>query len=225
MLASCRRKSRNTELAGVAAPRPAGRSSSVWPPLRAARNLAYQGFMKTEGNVDVVMELTGQDIMGLALSAPLAEHKTIYTLPMLTIKEDKGTGVVTSVPSDSPDDWAALRDLINKQPLREKYGVTDEMVLPFQPVPIIDIPGYGDLAAVTVVDQLKIQSQNDKDKLAEAKEMVYMKGFYEGVMAVGDHKGKSVQDAKPLIRTQLLADGLVVVYKEPKKMVKCRSVS
>jgi len=69
------------------------------------------------------------------------------------------------------------------------------------------------------VDQLKVQSQNDKDKLAEAKKMVYMKWFYEGVMAVGDHKGKSVQDAK------LLADGLAVVYKEPKKMVKCRSVS
>jgi len=33
-------------------------------------------------------------------------------------QEDKGTGVVTSVPSDSPDDWAALRDLKNKQPFR-----------------------------------------------------------------------------------------------------------
>ena len=36
------------------------------------------------------------------------------------------------------------------------------MVLPFDPVPIIDIPGFGDLSAVTVVDKLKIQSQNDK---------------------------------------------------------------
>ena len=37
--------------------------------------------------------------------------------------------------------------------------------------------------------------QNDRDKLAEAKEMVYLKGFYEGVMLVGDAeiKGKSVQ--------------------------------
>ena len=71
-------------------------SGEVWVcTVRAARNLAYQGFMKTEGSVDIVMELTGQDIMGLALSAPLAEHKTIYTLPMLTIKEDKGTGVLT----------------------------------------------------------------------------------------------------------------------------------
>lgn len=30
---------------------------------------------------------------------------------MLTISMDKGTGVVTSVPSDAPDDYAALRDL------------------------------------------------------------------------------------------------------------------
>ena len=61
---------------------------------------------------------------------------------------------------------------------REKYGITDEMVLPFDPVPIIAIPDFGDLAAVTVVDQLKIQSQNDRDKLAEAKEMVYLKVYY-----------------------------------------------
>ena len=39
----------------------------------------------------------------------------VYTLPMLTIKENKGTGVVTSVPSDSPDDYAALRDLKSKE--------------------------------------------------------------------------------------------------------------
>ena len=62
------------------------------------------------------------DLLGLGLVAPLTSYKVIYTLPMLSIKEDKGTGVVTSVPSDSPDDFAALRDLKNKQPFREKYG-------------------------------------------------------------------------------------------------------
>ena len=53
--------------------------------------------------------------MGVALKAPLTTYDKIYTLPMLTVKENKGTGVVTSVPSDAPDDYAALRDLQNKQ--------------------------------------------------------------------------------------------------------------
>lgn len=46
--------------------------------------------------------------MGLPLSAPNAVHERIYVLPLLTILMNKGTGIVTSVPSDSPDDYTAL---------------------------------------------------------------------------------------------------------------------
>jgi hypothetical protein len=41
-----------------------------------------------------------------------------YCLPLLTISMGKGTGVVTSVPSDAPDDYAALRDLQRKPEVR-----------------------------------------------------------------------------------------------------------
>lgn len=52
--------------------------------------MAYQGMTKEDSKVDVVVELVGQDIMGIKLSPPLSCNKIIYTLPMLTIKEDKG---------------------------------------------------------------------------------------------------------------------------------------
>ncbi|XP_075712647.1 leucine--tRNA ligase, cytoplasmic [Rhinoderma darwinii] len=190
---------------------------------RAARNMSYQGFTKDNGVVPVVKELMGEDLLGAALSAPLTSYKVIFALPMLTIKEEKGTGVVTSVPSDSPDDIAALRDLKKKQALRMKYGIKDEMVLPFEPVPIIDIPGFGNLSAPLICDELKIQSQNDREKLAEAKERVYLKGFYEGVMLVPGFEGQKVQDVKKTIQKMMTDNNEAVVYMEPEKQVISRS--
>lgn len=130
-------------------------------------------------------KLHGQDLIGLKLKAPLTSYEHVYALPMMTITMGKGTGIVTSVPSDAPDDFAALRDLKNKKALREKYNVLDEHVLPYEPIPIIEIPDFGNLSAVKVVEEMKIASQNDKVKLTEAKDKVYLKGFYEGVMLVG----------------------------------------
>lgn len=190
---------------------------------RAALNMSYQGFTPEVGKVTVLVHLQGQDIMGLALESPLTSYKVIYTLPMLTIKEDKGTGVVTSVPSDAPDDFAALRDLKNKEALRHKFGLQDSMVLPFEPLPIIQVPGYGTLSAVAACEELKIQSQNDRDKLQEAKERVYLKGFYEGVLLVGLHKGKKVQEVKKDIQKELLESGQAIMYMEPEKKVMSRS--
>uniref|UniRef100_A0A8W4FL12 leucine--tRNA ligase n=1 Tax=Sus scrofa TaxID=9823 RepID=A0A8W4FL12_PIG len=165
----------------------------------------------------------GKEILGASLSAPLTSYKVIYVLPMLTIKEDKGTGVVTSVPSDSPDDFAAFRDLKKKQALRAKYGIRDDMVLPFEPVPIIEIPGFGKLSAVTLCDELKVQSQNDREKLAEAKEKLYLKGFYDGIMLVDGFEGQKVQDVKKSIRNRMIDTGDAYAYMEPEKQVMSRS--
>ncbi|XP_036096034.1 leucine--tRNA ligase, cytoplasmic isoform X1 [Molossus molossus] len=190
---------------------------------RAARNMSYQGFTKDSGVVPVVKELMGEEILGASLSAPLTSYKVIYVLPMLTIKEDKGTGVVTSVPSDSPDDFAALRDLKKKQALRAKYGIRDDMVLPFEPVPVIEVPGFGNLSAVTICDELKVQSQNDREKLAEAKEKLYLKGFYDGVMLVDGFKGQKVQDVKKTIQKKMIDARDAFIYMEPEKQVMSRS--
>ncbi|CAI7819797.1 unnamed protein product, partial [Closterium sp. NIES-53] len=159
----------------------------------------------------------------LPIKAPLTPNPVIYALPMLTILTDKGTGVVTSVPSDAPDDYMALQDLKSKPALRAKFNVKDEWVLPFEVIPIINIPEFGDAAAVKVCQDLKIQSQNDKEKLAEAKRLTYLKGFTDGVMLVGELKGTKVQDAKPQIKKLLVERGEAVPYSEPEKRVTSRS--
>lgn len=190
---------------------------------RAARNMAYQGFTQNDGEFKVLLEIVGQELLCVALKSPFTCYPKIYALPMLTIKEDKGTGIVTSVPSDSPDDYAALVDLQKKPAFRVKYGIKDEMVLPFKPVPILEIPEFGNLSAVHVYDKLKIQSQNDKEKLTEAKEMVYLKGFYDGVLLVGEFKGSKIQDVKKNLQTKLVKEGGAVIYYEPEKTIMSRS--
>ncbi|XP_062514708.1 leucine--tRNA ligase, cytoplasmic-like isoform X2 [Corticium candelabrum] len=190
---------------------------------RAATNMAYQGMTAEEEKVDVLTTLSGMDLMGVALKAPLTSYDKIYTLPMLTVKADKGTGVVTSVPSDAPDDFAALQDLKNKDTFRQKYGIRDDMVLPFEPIAIIRTGEFGDLSAPKCCELMKIKSQNDHKQLAEAKEKVYKAGFYDGVMTIGHCKGQKVQVVKKVIQKLMIDNDEAVLYHEPEGRVVSRS--
>lgn len=104
---------------------------------RAARGLAHQGYMSEWGKSESLVNVKGTDLIGLALKAPNSVYERVYTLPLLTISMTKGTGVVTSVPSDAPDDYVALKELKDKPLWREKFGLTAEMVEPFDVVPVI----------------------------------------------------------------------------------------
>lgn len=55
------------------------------------------------GKAIPIIQVKGQDLLGLPLKAPNAVYERVYTLPLITISMNKGTGVVTSVPSDAPD--------------------------------------------------------------------------------------------------------------------------
>lgn len=187
---------------------------------RAARNMAYQGIFAKEGVIEKVAEIQGSDVVGSLVNAPLSVHKDgVRVLPMETVLPTKGTGVVTSVPSDSPDDYATVTDLAKKA---DYYGIEKAWV-ELEIIPIISTPTYGDLCAPTLVKKLKINSPKDAKQLEEAKELAYKEGYYQGTLLVGEFKGEKVEAAKPKVRQQLIDAGEAFAYSEPERKVVSRS--
>eukprot|EP00871_Galdieria_phlegrea_P000037 jgi/Galph1/1033/GphlegSOOS_G5884.1 len=191
---------------------------------RAARNLAYQGFHKsTFGETNEVLQVKGKDLIGLSLKCPECSFDEIYMLPMFNVSTEKGTGIVMSVPSDSPDDFRALLDLKEKKGLREKWHIRDEWVYPFNPIAVIDVPTFGEFSAQVACDKFHVRSQNDHEALKKAKDLVYLKGFYEGKLLSGPYRGQLVQEVKSKIKNDLLSRGQAIIYCEPEYPVISRS--
>jgi leucyl-tRNA synthetase len=186
---------------------------------RAARNMAYQGIFPKNGVYEKVVEIVGAACVGTLVNAPLSVHKSVRILPMESVLPTKGTGVVTSVPSDSPDDFATVTDLAKKA---DYYGIKKEWV-DLEIVSVIKTPAYGDLAAPFLAKKLKINSPKDTKQLEEAKELAYKEGFYQGVMNIGEFIGEKVETAKAKVRQQLLDAREGFAYSEPERKVVSRS--
>ena len=95
------------------------------------------------------------------------------------------------------------------------------MVAP-DPIPLIKT-SHGDLTAVTLCEKMEIKSQNDKEKLAEAKDEAYKKGFHEGIILLGNFKGQKIIDAKNLVKKEMIDSGDAMIYYEPGGHVVSRS--
>ncbi|KAI4121864.1 MAG: hypothetical protein LQ338_006120 [Usnochroma carphineum] len=194
---------------------------------RAAWNMAFQGvffqsnnFPRDARELAPIAELSGAAVVGTLVNAPLSVYKEgIRILPMDTVSPTKGTGVVTSVPSDSPDDYATVTDLAKKA---DYYGIKKDWA-ELEIIPIVDTPTYGNLAAPFLVKKMKINSPKDIKQLAEAKELAYKEGYYKGTMIVGDFKGEPVEVAKPKVKAQLIQSGDAFEYAEPNGHVVSRS--
>ena len=186
----------------------------------AILNMAYQEKTKIPKKPEPLLKIKGEELIGVKISAPLSVHKEVYLFPMETISMSKGTGIVTSVPSDSPDDYINLLNFKNDEKLRNKWGITEEMI--FEPVHIINLEGFSGLAAKDVVEKLKIKSPKEKEKLQKAKEEVYTQGFYKGIIDIGPYKGQPIKDVKDKVKADLIQSGEADTYFEPEGLVKNR---
>ncbi|CAI8495635.1 unnamed protein product [Hanseniaspora opuntiae] len=187
---------------------------------RAYKNMSYQKITPQRGYYKPVVTISGKDFIGTKINPPLAQQSNLRILPMETVIATKGTGVVTCVPSNSPDDYMTLSDLKNKSAY---YGIDNDWVKDLEVLPIIDTEKYGNLTAKTLCEEMKIQSPKDSVKLAEAKKIAYKEDYYSGVMAVGKYKGEKVEVAKSKLKAELIAEGSAFVYNEPEGLVISRS--
>jgi leucyl-tRNA synthetase len=190
---------------------------------RAARGMAYQDLTKDDRSYPELHQVKGQEFIGKKVKAPLCPYEHVYVLPLPTISMVKGTGIVTSVPSDAPNDYQMLIDLQTKKGLREKMNIDEEWVKDFNPIPIISCPTLGDICAKTTCEEFKVQSHKDVDKLELAKNKCYQEGFDHGVMLVGICEGQKVQDCKQTVKEYMINEGMAVSYWEPTSEVQARS--
>jgi leucyl-tRNA synthetase len=177
-------------------------------------------------DIEMIGAVKGSDLLGKKVKAPFVDNM-IPILPSHFCDPDKGTGIVTSVPSDAPDDWMGLVDLKKDEKACKKYGLDTDEIKSLKPIPIIDSKGLGNLAAVKVCEDMGIKDQHDRKKLEEAKKLVYKKGFYEGVMAknCGKHAGMPVEKAKDMVKKELLDSGQADKLYELTGYVVCRCLT
>ena len=175
-----------------------------------AEKLAYQYDSKKTGKI------MGKEFVGKLFKAPGLE-KNIPVLPAEFIDSKMGTGIVTSVPSDAPHDYAALLEVKDNC---ERYGLC-EMVKDITPFPIIKTEGMADMPAVDICDKLGIRKTNDP-RIEQAKKHVYKTGFYKGIMISSPYKGMKVEEAKEKIKQELIDQKKAALFYDLSEQVVCR---
>lgn len=103
----------------------------------------------------------------------------------------------------------------------EYYGIQREWAA-LKAVPIIETPAYGSLTAHSLVSKMSIRSPKDP-RLAEANKIADNQGVHYGTMLMGPFSGQPVQEAKELVKQQLVDSGYAFPYAEPDGRVTSRS--
>ncbi|MEE9268043.1 MAG: leucine--tRNA ligase [Thermoplasmata archaeon] len=176
--------------------------------------------------IKVLGKVEGHHLLGQSAVSPLVGDP-VPILPTRFIDHAIGTGIVSSVPADAPDDLVALRELQEDDEALEKYHMDVPFVRSLEPIAIIDLEGFGPTPALDVVERMGIERSDETDRLQRAKEEVYRAEFYNGIMneRAGAFAGLKVEEAKEKVKAQMLADGQADILFEPSGPVVCRCLT
>ncbi|MFT4326058.1 MAG: leucine--tRNA ligase [Candidatus Woesearchaeota archaeon] len=179
--------------------------------------------------------VVGQDVFGKDLVGKYVESfsgQSIPVLPASFLKTEYGTGMVHSVPSDSADDLIALRNIQKDEETLKHFGLDVATIQAIEPIPVFDTPGYGNIPAQKFLDDYKVNSQNERDKLEKIKKDLYKLTFNQATFnetyASGfseNLQGVLVKDGQELIKRDLLSKGAIAIFYELTGKVVSRSLT
>ena len=172
--------------------------------------------LKLQGHkVKELGEIQGRDLIGQRYVAPQIDNE-IIVLPSKFCDASIGSGIVTSVPSDSPDDYQALADLQNSASDCKSWGLNYKMIKSIKPIAILDSGEMGTLPAPKLCKELGIKNQTQRKKLEKAKQVLYMHSFSHGIMLDSTEyvAGKPVEKAREIVKNKLVENGTAAIYYE-----------
>ncbi len=184
----------------------------------AANKLQFLGH-----KVQVVSEFLGNKLIGGTVTNPMTGTE-IPILPATFVNPKNATGVVMSVPAHAPFDYVALEQL-KKAPKKffERFNLKPSEVARLKPIPLIELPGWGESPAVDVVEKMGVMDQEDP-KLEKATREVYSQEFHNGRLRAntGLYAGMTVDRGKDAVKEDMIADGRATTMYELIEPVQCR---
>ncbi|MFC6952502.1 leucine--tRNA ligase [Halorubellus litoreus] len=183
---------------------------------QAARKLELQG-----RDVEVRYEYSGEALVGETVTNPVTGDD-VLVLPAGFVDADNATGVVMSVPAHSPDDYLALQEAKADDARMEQYGIDPAAVDAIEPIPILDIEGYGEIPAKSAVEDAGIESSEDP-ALKEVTQDLYNAEFHSGELHddYGEFAGGVVEDVRDEFKAAYLGEAFDTMQEFSEEVV-CR---
>lgn len=183
---------------------------------------AVEKFRLQQRDIEVLEEFEGNTLVGRTVENPVT-GEDLPILPAAFVDVENATGVVMSVPAHSPDDYVALRDAKNRAEELTEYGIDPAAVRAIEPIPILDIDGYGRIPARDIVEEYEIEQQGDP-ALEEATQELYNHEFHQGRLhdTYGEFGGRIIEDVRDDLRAHYQSQGAFDRMYEFSEEVICR---
>jgi leucyl-tRNA synthetase len=170
---------------------------------------AYRKISFQAEELKFIRNLDHKEIISQKFQSPLSN----LSLPVFEtgfVDPDNGTGVVYSVPGHSVWDYVARMDMA------ENLNV-----------PVIIEVDSRKTDMKSIISSYGIRGLGDTVKIRDATQFLYREEFYKGVMAGnnGKYSGKTVKEARELIKNDLMTDGDAFIFYETSRKAETRSGS